>query len=163
MPNIMSALKQEIQRLARKEVRTAVRPLQKDKVALKNSVRELRQQVQLLEKQNRQLSEALAKNQAVVPVVPEGEEAPRMRITVKGLRSLRRKLKLTQEEFAQLLGVSGQSVWQWEQKSGALRLRSRTKQALLEIRDLGAREVRKRLEESQPAPEAKTSNSKQKA
>ncbi|HBA83799.1 MAG TPA: hypothetical protein DCZ95_06880 [Verrucomicrobia bacterium] len=143
MPNILSALKQEIQRLARKEVRAAFLPLKKEIAGLKHTVRELRQQTQLLEKQTRTMS----KTSGMAPQREDDQEARRVRITSKGMKSLRRKLKLTQAEFAQLLGVSGQSVWQWEKKTGAVRLRNRTRQALMEIRDLGAREVRQRLEQ----------------
>lgn len=49
MPNIASVLKQEITRLAAKQVRMAVRPLNQEKVALKKLVRDLRRRVDVLE------------------------------------------------------------------------------------------------------------------
>jgi hypothetical protein len=40
-------------------------------------------------------------------------------------------------------------VYAWEQNQGALRVRASTRAAILAIRNLGAREARKRLEEMQ--------------
>jgi len=47
-----------------------------------------------------------------------------------------------------LLDVSAQSVYQWERNLGSLNLRQRTLQAVNEVRDLGKREVRHRLEQA---------------
>jgi len=70
-----------------------------------------------------------------------------IRVTAKGMRSLRRKLGLTQVGFARLVGVSGQNVYQWEHKRGAIRVRDATKKAIFAVRDLGARESRRRLQD----------------
>jgi DNA-binding transcriptional regulator YiaG len=150
MPNLLLSLKQEIQRLARKEVRAAVLPLKKERISLKRSLRDLRNQVTLLEKQNRALNSSFANTGASLPTTVQDEEGHRVRITAKGMKSLRRKLKLTQAEFAKLLGVSSQSVWQWEQKSGAIRIRNRTREALLNLRNKTSKEVKQQLNEPKP-------------
>ena len=75
----------------------------------------------------------------------EPAEGQKARITAKGMRSLRKKLGLTGQEFAKLLGVSLISVYQWEKKSGPLRVRDATRAAILSVRDLGAREAKERL------------------
>ena len=82
-----------------------------------------------------------------------GEEngAGRIRVSGKSIRKMRHKLGLTQGEFAQLLGVSGQSVYQWERKDGPLKLRSATRKAVAEARTWGVREARRRLEEMNAA------------
>ena len=46
------------------------------------------------------------------------------------------------------------TVWQWEKKTGALKVRDETKKAIFAIRDLGAREARRRLDEM-PSPMVK--------
>ena len=74
-------------------------------------------------------------------------DALSIRVTAKGMRSLRHKLGLTQEEFAKLMGVTAQTIWMWEQKEGALRVRDTTKKAIFAIRDLGAREAKRRLQD----------------
>ena len=144
MPNIASVLKQEIERLARKEARRFSLPLRREKMALKKTLRtllaelkELRKQVQALEVRQDRVSKRIPQAQP--------EDGHRVRITAKGMRALRRKLRLTQDEFGQLLGISGQAVWQMESKQGAIRVRSKTRAAILSIRGLGAREARQLL------------------
>jgi DNA-binding transcriptional regulator YiaG len=157
MPNIAQVLKQEIARLAAKEVRSAVAPLRRDKVALKKAVRDLRLRVESLEGDAALLkAEQERSKRLVIGALPAKELA--IRITAKGMRSLRRKLRLTQAEFAALVGVSTPTVWQWEKKTGALKVRDETKKAIFGVRDLGAREARRRLE-GMPKPEAKKAKS----
>lgn len=153
MPNIASVLKQEITRLAAKEVRIAVNPLRKEKVALKKAVRDLRARVDQLEQEAQLLkAEQDRSKKLVIGALPAKELA--IRITAKGMRSMRKKLRLTQAEFASLLGVSTPAVSQWEKKTGALKVRDETKKAIFGVRDLGAREARRRLD-GIPKPEAK--------
>jgi DNA-binding XRE family transcriptional regulator len=146
MPNIASIFKQEILRLAGKAVRTAVMPLRKDKVALKKIARELKKRVERLEKDNKMLmGEQHRHKKLIIGAIPS--DALSIRVTAKGMRSLRRKLGLTQEEFAKLVDVTAQTIWLWEQKEGALRVRDTTKKAIFAIRDLGAREAKRRLQD----------------
>ena len=153
MPNIAAVLKQEIVRLAAKQVRMAVRPLNQEKVALKKLVRDLRTRVENLEEEAAMLkAEQNRSKKLVIGALPVEELA--IRVTAKGMRSMRKRLRLTQAEFARLLGVSMPTVWQWEKKTGALKVRDETKKAIFAIRDLGAREARRRLDEM-PKPEPK--------
>lgn len=153
MPNIAQVLKQEIARLAAKEVRSAVAPLRRDKVALKKLVRDLRRRVESLEGDAAILkAEQERSKRLVIGALPAEELA--IRITAKGMRSLRRRLRLTQAEFAKLVGVSTPTVWQWEKKTGALQVRDETRKAIFGVRDLGARGARRRLDDL-PAPAAK--------
>ena len=153
MPNIAAVLKQEIVRLAAKQVRMAVRPLNQEKVTLKKLVRDLRRRVDVLEDEAAMLkTEQDRSKKLVIGALPATELA--IRITAKGMRSMRKKLRLSQAEFARLLGVSMPTIWQWEHKSGALKVRDETKKAIFAVRDLGAREARRRLDDM-PKPEPK--------
>ena len=58
---------------------------------------------------------------------------------------MRRKLRLSQAQFARLLKVSPVSVYLWEKKQGALKLRDATRAAVLGLRGMGAREAKQRL------------------
>jgi DNA-binding transcriptional regulator YiaG len=80
----------------------------------------------------------LRKYQIESPQKPD-EETGKERLTSKGIRSLRRKLRLSQFDFGKLLGTTAHAVYLWEKKQGPLRLRDKTKAALLSIRGLGAR------------------------
>ena len=54
---------------------------------------------------------------------------------------------MSQAELAELVGVSEQSVYMWEQRDGPLKLRDTSKSALLDLREIGVREARARLGE----------------
>jgi len=146
MPNIASVLKAEILRLAGKAVRSAVNPLKSEKVALKKVVRDLRKRVVRLEKDQELLvAEQKRHSKLVVGAIPA--EKLTIRVTGKGMRSLRRKLGLTQVEFARLVGVSSQNVYHWESRQGSIRVRDKTKKAIFAVRDIGAREAKRRLQD----------------
>ena len=147
MPNIAAVLKAEILRLSGKAVRSAVTPLKNEKVTLKKAVRDLRRRVENLEQDNEILmAEQKRHRQLVVGAIPADDL--RIRVTGKGMRSLRRRLRLSQREFARLTGVSAQNVYQWERKQGAIRVRDTTKKSIFAIRELGAREAKRRLEDT---------------
>jgi DNA-binding transcriptional regulator YiaG len=150
MPNVAKVLKEEIARIARKQSRVAVRTLKKPVSRLKKTVAELKRRTSTLERETKRLAGALEKALAAVPA-PVAGPAVRARVTAKGMRSVRRRLKLSQAEFGKLVGVSGPAVLNWEKKQGALRLRSKTREAILAVRGIGAREARKRLAEQTSA------------
>jgi len=145
MPNIAKILKDEIQRLARKETRAFSGQLKKDMVVFKKTVAAVRKRLVQMERTLKGLQKVSRRLEG--RVVQEAPELPEtFRISSKGIRSLRRKLKLSQADLAKLVGVSSQSVYQWERKGGRLALRKETKKALGEIRKLGIKDVKKRLE-----------------
>ena len=149
MPNIAMVLREEIQRLAKQQARQEMAGLKKEQVRLKKLVAQLRKEVDALNKRNKRLSKQ------VEPVIEEvqeeqaEEQAERIRPTSASIKRLREKLGLTQAEFGQLVDVTPQSVNNWENKGGRLRrLRKVTLKNLADVMTLGAREARRRLEES---------------
>lgn len=143
MPDFNSVFKEEVRRLARKEIKDAAGDLKSDLVKTKKIVAGLRQEITELRRENKRMARILAKSE---PSAPEPETVDRSRISSKMIRSLRSRLGLTQAEFAQLVGVSGQAVYQWEAKEGRLNLRSGPKARVIEARGMGVREARARLE-----------------
>ena len=147
MPNIAKVLKDEIARVAKKQVKSFVTPLHHQQVALKKALVVLKRTMAGLEKNTAQLVKESASRAAAAPAVePAAESGKRMWIFSKGIRSMRKKLNVSQAEFAKLIGVSAQAVTLWENKGGKLDLRQSTKQALVAIRGIGAREARRRLD-----------------
>ena len=146
MANFANLFKEEIRRLARKEVKEATSKLKSETSGLRRTIISLKRRLGQLEAANKKLARA-AKSRGHEEDSADATPPVRARFSGEGILKLRRKLGLTQAEFAALVGVSGQSVYQWERKGGRLLLRTATKNALLEIRGLGAREARKRLEE----------------
>lgn len=146
MPDFAKALKEEIQRLARKEVKQEAAALKKENIALKRRVADLNKRLDRLEKKNRKVIKAVS------PQIEQAEASPSSevdsaRISAKMIRKLRDKWDITQGDMALLLGVSPQSVYQWERKEGRLNLRREPKAAVVAIRDMGKREVMQRLAE----------------
>ena len=146
MPNIARVLREEIQRLAKRQINAELTLVRRDNVRLKKSVAELRRQIAAL---NRTSSELLRK---VTPVVTSKEieeateNAAKLRPTSKSLKKLRARLGLTQVQFGKLLGVSGQAVVQWASRDGRIRMRRTTLSALARIQNIGKREALRRLE-----------------
>ncbi|MBN1102287.1 MAG: hypothetical protein JXL84_02615 [Deltaproteobacteria bacterium] len=148
MANVAWVLKAEISRISRKEVKAAVKEILKSNMTLKKTVVDLKRRLTLLEKENKRLEVRQGKEQATTPPAP-GEEGKKARLTSNGVRALRTKLRLTQAAFAKLAGTTPQAVYLWETKEGNLKLRPKTRAALLSLRGVGAREAKKRLAEVQ--------------
>jgi DNA-binding transcriptional regulator YiaG len=147
MSNIAQALKAEIIRLSRKEVKATVAPLRKSNFALKKAVWDLKDNVSALTAENKRLSAIFKSAQENQPAIPP-EAAEKARFTSKGIRILRTKLGLSQESFAKLLGVSSQAVYVMEHKEGKrLKFRPKTLSSLLSAREMGKRDAQRRLEE----------------
>lgn len=146
MANMAQLLKEEIRRIARREVKAQTAKLKRDVVKVKKTNVVLRRVVAQLKKDNELLMSSEKRRQAVpATVVPE--DAKSARITAKGIRAMRRKLGLSQADFAKLVGVSTVAVGIWEKKGkGALRLRDKPRAAVLALRGVGAREAKRRVE-----------------
>jgi transcriptional regulator with XRE-family HTH domain len=71
------------------------------------------------------------------------------------IKKLRRRLGITQSELATLVGVSHSAVGSWEY--GKARPEGRNREALVALRGLGKREVRRILatKAAEPRPKAK--------
>ena len=148
MPNFAKVLKDEISRIARREAKAAVDPVRKPARGLRRTAADLRTKIASLEKEVRSLRKALdglAKGQ------PAAAAAEKARITAKGMRSLRRRLRLSGQDFAKLLGITPQMVYHWDKVQGPLSVREKTRTSILAVRDIGAREARRLLEAMKPA------------
>ncbi len=153
MPNVITALKAEISRIARKEAKLAVAPLRKPTTGARLVLADLKRRVAALEKDNTRLGALLAN----APQQPAAEtaEAPSTEkgsISGKEVRSLRQKLGLSQHAFAKLLGIGNVTVYKWEHKPGMLQLRDKTRAALMAALKTGAREVKSKA----PQPQAES-------
>jgi len=148
MPNIAKVLREEISRISRHEAKVAFTPLQRRTIKLERAAADLKKRTALLEKDNKQLLARLAQIEAAQPAPPPIEPAGHEWISGKGIKSLRQRLGLTQEQLAKLVGISLQAVRKWERQPGMVKFfRVATKAAVFSLRGIGAREAKKRLEE----------------
>lgn len=134
MSTVMNELKAEISRLARREIRKALAPVQRVNAARRGLIADLRRRLVALQKE----LNAVRKTAATPRAVPETSEQPaRFWITGKGVRALRKRLRLTQTQFCRLAGVSIATVVNWERAQGKIPVRRKATVAVLrQIRTL---------------------------
>lgn len=136
MANIASLLKDEITRLARKEIRGEVEGLKKASAHYRSQIAALKRRIAALEQQVSRLGKAVPKT---VEVKAEPETGAKMRFSAKGFKSLRERLGLTANAIGSLLGVSAQTIYAWE--AGNSRPRKQQLERLAVLRGMGKREV----------------------
>ena len=142
MANLAVALKEEIRRLARKEIKAqtgstaqAVARYRREIAKLKRQVRELQKQFAFLEGQERKrLDQPQASNDA-----PEGA-----RFSARSVKAQRKRTGLSAADYAKLVGVSPLTIYNWEQ--GKSRPRKEQLASLVALRGIGKREAQAKLE-----------------
>ncbi len=141
MPNVASVLREEITRLARKEIRQQVGPLKKANVelrrtvaALKSEVTALRRGVRFLEKQEKGRLKA----------APKAGAAEGVRFAARWVKADRERLGLSAKDFGLLVGVAGLTIYNWEK--GKSKPRDKQLAAWAKMRGIGKREAWRRLE-----------------
>jgi DNA-binding transcriptional regulator YiaG len=144
MPNIAVVLKEEIARLARKELRAQTQELKKASAQYRTHIASLRKRVETLERQLKRANRGAARG-APAAAAESDEESTSRRFSATRLAAQRQKLGLSAADFATLLGVSGQSVYKWEH--GESRPRARQLEAIAALRGIGKREAAQRLEQ----------------
>lgn len=132
MSNVISVLKGEIHRLARKEAKVQVA---KSRHVAAQYRREVAQLKRLLRQREREIR-ALKKLQAA-PVVEDPLAG--IRFSAKSVRSQRERLGLSAADYGKLIGVSGLTICHWEQ--GKARPRKAQLAALVAVRGVGKRQA----------------------
>jgi DNA-binding transcriptional regulator YiaG len=142
MANLASALKDEIRRLARKEIRAetgatkqAVAQYRREIASLKRKLRSQEKKIEFLEEQERKRLEE--------PQAAE-EELENVRFSARSVAAQRKRLDLSAADYGKLVGVSPLTIYNWE--SGKSRPRQKQLAALVAIRGIGKREAQRRLE-----------------
>ncbi|MEP6482851.1 MAG: helix-turn-helix transcriptional regulator [Rudaea sp.] len=134
MPNIANVLREEITRISRRELRKQTATLQRASAQFRRDIAALKREVTQLQ---REIKQNVRSNRASAP---EKEVDTRsMRFVAKGFRTLRHRLGLSASQMGKLLGVSEQSIYNWETKVSTPR---RTHlPAIAKLRGLGKREA----------------------
>ena len=141
MPDVASVLREEIRRLSRKEVKSAASAQSKQIRDLKSGIRVLRGQVASLQKA---LAASRKAGATANSTSPEQDKSRAVRISPASIRNHRKRLKLSQAQLGQLLGVSTTTVVFWE--SGRSAPRGSNRHALAEVRKLGKKDAQALLE-----------------
>lgn len=141
--NIATLLKSEMARLARKELKAELEPLRKAVTAHRSALAKVRREVAALEREIKRMCKRNGRSGIAERPAAESVEVDR-RFSAKGLASHRKKLDFSRQQYADLVGVSAQSIYKWER--GEARPRQAQLAALLQVRGLGKRQALARLE-----------------
>jgi DNA-binding transcriptional regulator YiaG len=139
MPNIAVVLRDEITRLARKEVRSQTASARKASTQYRRDIAALKRQVKGLEKQLAALRRTAGRT-APQPTSKPGTPA---RFMPTSLRAQRKRLGFSAADYAKLVGVTAQSIYNWER--GISRPRQAQAARLAAVRGIGKREAVERL------------------
>ncbi len=162
MANLASALKEEIGRLARREIRQqtaamarTVAQCEREIAALKRQIGESRRKPSGRSAPEPAAGGKKAGGKKTVAAAPEsgsGQKSSRTRFSAEILKAHRKRLDLSADNYGKLIGVSGLSIYNWEQ--GKAQPRESSIAALMSVRGIGKREAARRLGEP-AAPKAK--------
>ena len=143
MSNIATILKDEIRRLAKREIKVAtgttkqaVAQYRRDIAGLKRQMRTQDKEIAFLKTQERK---RLGQPQAKAEEPLEG-----IRFSARSVQAQRKRLGLSALDYGKLVGVSGLTIYSWE--SGKSRPGEANLAALVAVRELGKREAAKKLE-----------------
>ena len=134
MTNIAAVLKAEISRIARKEVRSELDILKRASAQYRGSIAQLKREVADLKKQLKRAGNAAAAQSRASKATDA--DTPR-RFSATRLAAHRTKLGLSAAAYGKLVGMSGATIYLWEQ--GKSRPNAQQLQQLAAVRALGKR------------------------
>jgi DNA-binding transcriptional regulator YiaG len=140
MVNLNTVLNERIARVARKEIKVQTGTTKKAAVRYRSEIAALKRQVAALRKTVTFL-EAQEKKRVAQQPVPEPTEDIRFR--ADGLKSHRSKLGLSAKDYGLLVGVTAQTIYDWE--LGKSRPRKEQVAKVAAVRGIGKREATERL------------------
>lgn len=111
--NLATALKSEISRIARKEVKSEIQQLRKASTQYRSDIAALKRRVADLERAVGRTSKSGSFK--APPLATAAERPLRMTFSPTGLFAQRKRLGISAQELGVLVGVSGQSIYKWEQ------------------------------------------------
>jgi DNA-binding transcriptional regulator YiaG len=142
MGKLEGLIKEEIIRLAKREMKMKCVPLRREVRSLKITASQLRKSVLSLQRfvsqQEKQMGPKL-----IHEIIPE--DLKTARVSPRLIKSLRKHLRVSQRELAKLAGVTVGAVCQWEK--GNFGPREDKKKILVGLRKLGRQEAKRLLGE----------------
>jgi DNA-binding transcriptional regulator YiaG len=143
MPNIAAVLKEEICRLAKREIKVSTMSTKGAVVQFRRDIAKLKRTVSSQQKEIAFLNAQEHKRLGVVPTKDE-DDLEGVRFSARSAKAQRERLGLSQENYAKLVGVSSMTIYNWE--TGKTRPRDEQLAALVALRGIGKREAMAKLE-----------------
>ncbi|MGD0900878.1 MAG: helix-turn-helix domain-containing protein [Thermoguttaceae bacterium] len=142
MPNVATVLRDEIRRLAKREIKAATSTTKQAVVQYRSDIAKLKRELQQQQKKMAFL-EAQERKRLGQPQAAE-EDLEGVRFSARSVRAQRKRLGLSAADYGKLVGVSGLTIYTWEH--GKARPRKAQIAGLVAVRGIGKREAMKRLE-----------------
>jgi DNA-binding transcriptional regulator YiaG len=142
MPNIAGVLKEEICRLAKKEVKAQVGTTRRATIQYRRDIAKLKQLVGQQEKEIKYLKK---KVQQQGETQPTDDQLEGVRFSARSVKAQRHRLGLSAADYGKLVGVSGLTIYSWEHEKS--RPRKAQFAALVAVRGIGKREALMKLAE----------------
>ncbi len=140
MPNIATVLREEITRLARKEIKAQTAALRKSSAQHRKDIAALKRDLKVAQRRIAVLETEVKKRHKGAVDKPDTKGK---RFSARAVKAHREKLDLSAANYGKLCGVSGATVYLWEQ--GKSRPRSEAFARWIDIRSLGKRAALTRL------------------
>ena len=140
MSTLGKTLSTEIARISRRTLSAEIAALRKAVTVQRRTIASLKRSLAELSKAQRR-SATVARS---LRAEASSENGPSLRFVPKGLVGLRRRAGLSAEDLGRLLGVTGQTVLNWEARKATPR--PNVLPRIAAIRSLGKRELQARLE-----------------
>jgi len=142
MPNLAVTFKQEITRLARREIRSQTQVLRKASAQFRRDIAGLKRAASKLKSEVARLERQVGKDAA--PKSAEAEST-KIRFSAKSVIAQRSNLGISAADFGKLVGVTGHTIYKWEH--GTSRPQKAQLVAFAAIRGVGKAEALARLEQ----------------
>jgi DNA-binding transcriptional regulator YiaG len=143
MPNIAAVLKDEIRRLAKREIKANTSSTKGAVAQFRRDIARLKRQMQAQQKEIAFLKSQEQKRLGQ-PQPAEEDELEGVRFSARSAKAQRERLGLSQQNYAKLVGVSPMTIYNWE--SGNSRPRKEQLAALVAVRGIGKREAMAKLD-----------------
>ena len=145
MANFGLVMKEEIRRLAKKEIKPHIDAMRQAIVRQRAEIAQLRQLLREHEKEIALLKKQKSATTGTTAASDETTENPlvNMRYSARSVRAQRKRLKLSADDYGRLVGVSGLTIYNWEHEKS--RPRKAQLAGLMAVRQIGRREAIERL------------------
>lgn len=145
MAKLLEAIREEVHKQARKEMRQALAPLNKKIAGLRKSLADANKRIAQLEKRTKRQQRVIetSTEAPALAAAPPPEVDSNKRLSAGLIKKLRKRLGISQGELAILVGVSQPAVASWEQDRA--NPRSDTRARIIALRELSPAEVKEQL------------------
>jgi DNA-binding transcriptional regulator YiaG len=139
MANVAAVLKEEIRRLAKREIKAETEKTKRAVVQYRRDIANLKR---MLDQQAKKIA-ALQKQAGTAVQNTPDEPEENIRFSARSVKSQRARLGLSAADYGKLVGVSPLTIYAWEK--GETRPRKAQFAALVAVRGIGKREALQRL------------------